>query len=233
MDLKRRIAAPRRVAIIGLGRFGLAAAETLIESGHEVIGIDRSEGVVQDARDALPLVVQAQLREAGLVRELGLHEVDVAVVAIGDDTEASIFITALLVEAGVRYVVARAHTELHGLILERVGAHRVVYPENEAGEALARTLHLPIASQYLSLAPGVGITEVRASESYAGRTVAELHRLTGERVVILVIQRRGKTLAPCRAEERIEAGDVLAILSDPAGLDALLVATQGSAEGTA
>jgi trk system potassium uptake protein len=93
------------VAIIGLGRFGLAAAATLIESGHDVIGIDRSESVVQEARDALPLVVQAQLREAGLVRELGLHEVDAAVVAIGDDTEASIFITALLVEAGVRYVV--------------------------------------------------------------------------------------------------------------------------------
>jgi trk system potassium uptake protein TrkA len=140
----------RRVAIIGLGRFGLAVAAVLMESGHDLIGIDRSESVVQEARDALPLVVQAQLREAGLVRQLGLHEVDAAIVAIGDDTEANIFITALLVDAGVRHVVARAHTPLHGLILERVGAHRVVYPESEAGEAVGRTLHAPTATQHLS-----------------------------------------------------------------------------------
>ena len=126
-----------------------------------------------------------------------------AVVAIGDDTEASIFITALLVEAGVRYVVARAHTELHGLILERVGAHRVVYPENEAGEALARTLHLPIASQYLSLAPGVGITEVRASESYAGRTVAARKKSVAHHVTPAVMrEREGRTRARHRNQHR-------------------------------
>jgi trk system potassium uptake protein TrkA len=216
----------RRVAIIGLGRFGLAVAAVLIESGHDVIGIDRSESVVQEARDALPLVVQAQLREAGLVRELGLHEVDAAVVAIGDDTEANIFITALLVDAGVRHVVARAHTPLHGLILERVGAHRVVYPESEAGEAVARTLHAPTATQHLSLTSKVGITELRPSTSYAGRSVAELQRLSGERLVVLVIQRGAQTLSRPGPEERIAAGDVMAVLGDPAGLDALLLATQ-------
>jgi trk system potassium uptake protein TrkA len=219
--------AASRVAIIGLGRFGLAAAAVLIESGHDVIGIDRSESVVQESRDALPLVVQAQLHEQGLVRELGLHEVDAAVVAIGDDTEANIFITALLVEAGVRHVVARAHTPLHGLILERVGAHRVVYPESEAGEAVARTLRLPVASQHLSLAPKVGITQLRAAAGHAGRSVAELQRLTGERLMVLVIQRGGKTLARPSPEQRIEEGDVLVVLSDPGGLDALLSARQG------
>jgi trk system potassium uptake protein TrkA len=215
------MSAASRVAIIGLGRFGLAVAAVLIESGHDVIGIDRSESVVQEARDALPLVVQAQLHEAGLVRELGLHEVDAAVVAIGDDTEANIFITALLVEAGVRHVVARAHTPLHGLILERVGAHRVVYPESEAGEAVARTLHAPLTSQHLSLTPKIGITELHVSVSYVGRSVAELQRLSGERLVVLVIQRGGNTLARPRSEERIETGDVLAVLSDQRGLDAL------------
>ena len=130
----------QRVAIIGLGRFGLAAGKALVEMGHDVIGIDRSESTVEEAKDELPLVVQAQLHEGNVIRDLGLHETDAAIVAIGDDAQASIFVTALLVEAGAPYVIARAHTRLHGLILERVGAHRVVYPESEGGEALARSL---------------------------------------------------------------------------------------------
>src|SRR3712207_7204041 len=99
--------------------------------------------------------MQVELYDPALVRELGLDEVDVAVVAIGADAEASILTTAVLLEAGVRYVVARANSALQGMILERVGAHRVVYPEAETGEALAHSLRAPGITSYVHLGPDI------------------------------------------------------------------------------
>src|ERR687894_2908568 len=102
----------RQVAIIGLGRFGTALAQHLAARGHEVFGIDCEEAAVQRAKDLVTHAMQVELYDPALVRELGLDEVDVAVVAIGADAEASILTTAVLLEAGVRYVVARANTAL-------------------------------------------------------------------------------------------------------------------------
>src|SRR5947209_6212179 len=152
--------APRavhQVAVIGLGRFGLAVARTLVEQGCEVLGIDREEEAIQRAKDLVTHAVQAELSHGALVRDLGLHEVDAAVVALGTDVEANIFTTTMLLQAGVPYVVARANSPLHGVILERIGAHRVVYPEAESGEAVAHSLRAPGVTAYLALAPDAAI----------------------------------------------------------------------------
>jgi trk/ktr system potassium uptake protein len=217
---------PNRVAVIGLGRFGLAAGKALAERGLDVIGIDRSERVIQETKDELPLVVQAQLHEENVVRELGLHETDAAIIAIGDDAQASIFIATLLVEAGVPNVIARAHTPLHGLILERVGAHLVLYPESEGGEALARNLLAPGAGEQLSLSAGVCIIKVRTPAASVGRSIHEVQHLIGERFRVLVIQRGASTLAPPSPEERLQDGDVLALLGDEGELSRVLIALE-------
>lgn len=138
--MTKRDRAIQQVAVIGLGRFGLSAAKTLVAQGHEVLGIDCKEEVVQRAKSLVTYAVQAELYNLEVVRELGLHEVDAAIVAIGTDAEANIFTTALLLEAGVRHVIARAHTPLHGSILQRIGAHMVVYPEVASGEVVALNL---------------------------------------------------------------------------------------------
>ena len=211
----------RQIAIVGLGRFGLAVAGKLTERGHDVFGIDCEEEAVQRAKDLVAHAVQVELYDPALVRELGLDEVDAAVVAIGADVEASILSTAVLVEAGVRYVVARATSPLHGMILERVGAHRVIYPEAETGEALAHSLRAPGITAYVDLGPDIGVGTLQAPDAWIGRSLAEIHRSGQYPLVVLVIQRGEETLAEPGPEERIQEGDTLAILVQESKLDDL------------
>jgi trk system potassium uptake protein len=128
------------VAIIGLGRFGSAIALELTQRGTEVLAIDRTERAVQDLAGQLTQAVTADCTDIEALRQLGVGDFYRAVVAIGDDLEASILVTSLLVELEVDDIWAKAVSTQHGRILERVGAHHVVFPEHEMGERVAHLL---------------------------------------------------------------------------------------------
>ncbi len=212
----------QQVAVIGLGRFGLAVGRTLSQWGHEVYGIDCEEEEVEHAKDELTHVVQAELYDVADVKELGLDEVDVAVVAIGADIEASILTTTLLLEAGVRRVMTRATTLLHGIILQRVGAHDVIYPEQASGEMLARRLRAPGITEHIELSSEIGINKLHAPDEWVGHTLDELRLSAADPAfVALVIQRGEETIAAPSPDERIQKGDVLAILCQESKLDEL------------
>lgn len=215
----------QQIAVIGLGRFGLAVGRTLAGWGHEVYGIDCKEEEVQHARDLLTHVGQAELYDVTDVKELGLDEVDVAVVAIGADIEASILTTTLLLEAGVRRVITRATTRLHGIILQRVGAHDVIYPEEVSGEMLARSLRAPGITEHIELSGEIGVNKLHAPAAWVGRTLAEL-RLDAHdpAFVALVIQRGEEIIATPSPEERLQSGDVLVVLCQESKLDELPLA---------
>lgn len=212
----------QQIAIVGLGRFGLTVARSLHARGHEVLGIDASEEAVQQAKDTVTHAVQVALHDAALVRELGLHETDAAVVAIGEDVEANIFCTALLLEAGVPHIVARAGSALHARILERIGAHQVVYPEADSGEAVARGLRARGVSEHIEFSPEIGISKLHAPHAWAGRTLSEL-QLSDEdpAFIALAVQRGREILTNLRPDERVAEGDVLAILCRESRLDEL------------
>ncbi len=212
----------QQVAVIGLGRFGLAVGRTLSQWGHEVYGIDCEEEEVEHAKDELTHVVQAELYDVADVKELGLDEVDVAVVAIGADIEASILTTTLLLEAGVRRVMTRATTLLHGIILQRVGAHDVIYPEQASGEMLARRLRAPGITEHIELSSEIGINKLHAPDEWVGHTLDELRLSAADPAfVALVIQRGEETISAPSPDERIQKGDVLAILCQESKLDEL------------
>lgn len=214
-----RDTALQQVAVIGLGRFGLAVARVLATRGHDVLGIDRDEEAVQRAKDITTHAIQAEISDGELVRELGLDEVDVAVVAIGDDIEASIFVTALLVEAGVPLVAVRANSRLHGLILEKVGADRVIYPEQQSGEALAQSLRATNLTGYLELGQDIAVSRLNVPSAWVGRPLGELRAADGALFVVLVIQRGAETIAEPGPDERFLAGDVLILLCQESKLD--------------
>jgi trk system potassium uptake protein TrkA len=207
------------VAVIGLGRFGLTVARIMTERVHEVLGIDRDEEAVQLAKDVVTHAIQAEVADEGLVQELGLGEVDVAVVAIGDDVEASIFASALLVEAGVPLVAARASSRLHGLILDRVGADRVIYPERESGVALAQSLRANNLTAYIELGPDIGISRLDVPAAWIGHSLTALHLARALPFVILVIQRGDETIVEPSPDEVLRAGDVLVLLCQESKLD--------------
>jgi len=211
-----------RVAVVGLGRFGLALACTSSARGHDVLGIDRAEEAVQRARDVVTRVVQAELAASPPVHELGLERVDAGVVAIGTQVEANIVTTAVLVEAGVPHVVARADSGLHAAILERVGAHRVVSPETASGEVVAQSLRVPDLRGYLDLDADVGIGTLRAPAAWGGRSLEELGLDRAEPAfVALAIRRGGRTLAAPGPSEHVEAGDIPAVLTHHGRFDKL------------
>jgi trk system potassium uptake protein TrkA len=207
-----RDSALRQVAVIGLRRFGLTVARIMAERGHEVLGIDRDQEAVSLAKDVVTHAIQAEIADEALVRELGLGEVDV-------DVEASIIVTALLVEAGVPLVAARANSRLHGMILERVGADRVIYPEHESGVALAQSLRANNLTAYIELGPDIGISRLDVPKAWVGHALTDLHLERDLPFVVLVIQRGDETIAEPSPDERLRAGDVLILLCQESKLD--------------
>jgi trk system potassium uptake protein len=131
---------PQSILVIGLGRFGSAVALALVAMGKEVLAVDESHDLVQRWAAELTHVVQADTTNEDALRQLGVRDFDRAVVAIGSDIEASVLTVLALAELGVKDIWAKAITAKHGSILERVGAHHVIYPDREMGERVAHMI---------------------------------------------------------------------------------------------
>jgi trk system potassium uptake protein TrkA len=203
------------VIVIGLGRFGSAAARELMALGHEVLAIDDSEAKVNEIATEVTHAVQLDASDEQALRDVGAGDFEHAIVAISSAVEASIFATMALKNLGVRNVIAKAASQLHGRILERVGASRVVYPEREMGQRVAHSFSIPNVIDYLDVAPRFGIMKIRPPESFVGRTLRELD-LPMQLSLTPIALRRGKqvTVNPHR-DERLAADDELILI----GLD--------------
>jgi trk system potassium uptake protein TrkA len=208
------------VLVIGLGRFGTSAARELMRLGHDVLAVDRDEQPVNDIAPVVTQALQADASDVDALKAIGAGEFDHAIVAISSATEASIFATLALKQLGVRNVVAKAGTALHGTILERVGADRVVYPEREMGVRVAHIFAYPNVIDYIDTAPGFGITMLRPPAGSIGKTLTELD--LGRRQLSPVALRRGDrvTVNPA-SSEIIQDGDLLILVGRDSGLEHL------------
>lgn len=224
MGRKRRDA--KQFAVLGLGRFGIGVVRALSQMGYEVLAVDRDEECVQAVSDIVTHAVQADTTDDAAMRSLGLRNFDVAVVGIGD-LESSVLSTVILKELGVKHVVAKAVSEIHGKVLERVGADQVVFPERDMGTRVAHNLVSGNLVEYLELAPGVSIIEAVARKAFVGRTLRDLAFRARYDINILAI-RRGKAinLGPS-ADDVIEEGDVLVAMGRDQALETLDDAGQG------
>ncbi|HBB33354.1 MAG TPA: potassium transporter [Cyanobacteria bacterium UBA8803] len=166
----------KQFAVIGLGRFGRSVCSSLHRLGYEVLGTDIDEKRVAQAvtEQLVAHAVQLDSTELPALKEAGILEFDTVIVAIGNYLQESIITTLNLKEAGVPHVVAKASSEVHGKLLQRVGADHVVYPEYEAGSALARSLTQPSILDRFDLDPNHSIVEVSVPEEFHGKTITEL-----------------------------------------------------------
>jgi trk system potassium uptake protein TrkA len=207
--------------VIGLGRFGSAAALELMALGHEVLAIDSDASIVNRIAAQVTHAVELDASDEAALRSIGAGEFEHAIVAISSHTETSIFATMALKRLGVRNVVAKAANELHGAILERVGADRVVYPEHEMGQRVSHVLSVPHAIDYLDVAAQFGIVKIRLPDAYVGKTLAEID-LQGRFKLTPIALRRGNrvTVIPS-LDERMDDGDELILLGRDERLDAL------------
>jgi trk system potassium uptake protein TrkA len=209
------------VLVIGLGRFGMAAAQELMALGHEVLAVDMDERRVNDVAPEVTHAVQLDASDEEALRGIGAGEFEHAIVAISTATEASIFATMALKNAGVRNVVAKAATPLHGAILERVGADRVVYPEREMGTRVSHTFSFPRVIEYLDVAPRFGIVKVRPPESFVGRSLKELDLPNRLALTPIALRRANNVTVNPHRDEVIAATDELILIGRDDKLAAL------------
>ncbi len=213
--------AKKQVVVIGLGRFGSSLARTLTERGYEVLGLDMDMKRVEEVAEYATQAAQVDATNEEALREMGVRNFDVGVVAIGDDIKSSILVTLLLKRLGLRTVISKAQDDLHGEILEKVGADRVVYPERETGVRVAHALTTPSLVDYLEVMPGYGIAKVMVPSSLEGKELGQLD-LKGTFGITTLILRRGNELIvnPSRSE-LLGRGDILVLAGRDEKLEAL------------
>ncbi|MCS7182823.1 MAG: TrkA family potassium uptake protein [Thermoanaerobaculum sp.] len=202
-----------RFAVIGLGRFGSTLASRLYELGHEVLGVDSDEELVQAFRDRMSEVAVADARDKGQIRALGLKDFDTVIISVGEHLEASTLASLYCRELGVR-VIARAVNEDHGKILEALGVDEVIYPERDMALRLAERLSSKNLLDFVSLGPEFSILEVAAPASFIGKSLAELEirRRFGVHVIaIRDVLTENVTPAP-PPDAKIRDSDVLVVL---------------------
>lgn len=210
--------AKRSFAVIGLGRFGSAMATTLAELGHEVIGVDGNEDRVKALADVLTLAVELDATDEKALLGAGIKAVDVAIVSIGENIESSLLVVTLLREIGIRHIVAKAVTPLHGRILEKLGVARVVFPERETAIRVAHSLVIPNVLDYIELSNEFSIVDIPAPADFVGRTLRDIGLRARFGLTTIAIKRDPHTggapvtnIAP-GPDDVIEAGDVLSLL---------------------
>ncbi|VXC55465.1 potassium channel family protein [Sphingomonas sp. AX6] len=198
------------VLVIGLGRFGTAVAESLIRMGHEVLGVDEDAERVQRLTDRLTHLVQADTTNVETLRELGTGDFASAVVGIGSDVEASVLTTLALVDLGVPTIWAKATNERHGRILERTGAHHVVYPEARMGERVAHMVTGRMID-YIEFDDDFAIAKTRAPASMADMTLGDSAIRTNHGVTIVGIKRPREDFTYARPDTMLAADDLLIV----------------------
>lgn len=223
----------RQVAVIGLGRFGYSVAETLIKKGCEVLAIDRDETKIEAVSDFATYAVECDAADEKALKAISAQNVDAAVVSIGENIEASILIVMALKELGVKEIIAKAVTPMHGKILNNLGVSRVIYPERDAAIRLAHSLVAPNVLEYLELAPGYSIAELPVPPALAGRTLREMELRTKYGVGLIGIRKKVERTAKGitrtedlfnlnpAAEDRLELGDIMVVIGTEADLDRL------------
>jgi trk system potassium uptake protein TrkA len=198
------------VLVVGLGRFGSALAETLVELGHEVLGVDVDPRSVQKLAPTLTHVVEADMTDPEVCAQIGAGDFKVAVVGIGNDVEASILTTSVLADMGVESIWAKAITRRHGEILQRVGAHHVTYPEHDAGHQVA---HLVTGRMlgYIEVDPGFALVETKAPREIVGSTLADAQLRAKYNVTVVCVKPEGEPFTYATADTCVGPGDLLLV----------------------
>lgn len=198
------------ILVVGLGRFGSAAAMSLVRQGQEVLAVDENERLVQRYADELTHVVHMDSTDEEALRQIGAGDFDKAVVAIGSDVEASIMTVLALVEVGVGEIWAKAITRKHGQILERIGAHHVVYPERSMGERVAHALASNM-SEFMEFDDGFCIARTSAPRVCLSKTLVDSRIRNDYDITVVGVKRQGRDFAYAKPETEVHRGDELII----------------------
>ena len=198
-------------AVIGLGRFGSAASLELMRLGHQVIGIDSNTKFINRLADQLSHAVIADATDEQALQELDITSCDAALVAIGENLEASILCVLNLKNMGVQQIWVKATSKAHHMILSRLGVSRIVHPEEEMGVKVAQALNYPMVNQYMALGHNQYLVEIDITSGLQGSSIAELLGDGSAFVKAVLVKRRDKLFSPPAADFVLESHDSLVL----------------------
>lgn len=204
--------------VIGLGRYGGAVATELCRLGCQVLAMDIDPDLVAQVANSVTHAVVGDAQDKEVLRALGAGDFDCGIIAIGDDLAASVLATMNLKELGVPNIICKAHDNTHRRVLEKLGADRVLIPEQEQAFRLARSLSGPNVLDYIELSEEYGIIETPASKSWNGKSLRELNVRAKLGVNILAIRRNGQIHVSPGADFTLCEGDIVVVLGDNTAL---------------
>lgn len=227
------MAKERVFAVVGLGTFGREVCRVLARKGGKVIAVDNDQELVERIQEEVTQAVLMDSTDEASLRNAPLDDVDAAVVAMGDNIEASVLTTALLKKLGIPYIVARAVSEIHEQVLQQVGADEVINLEIEQGQRVASRLIAPEILDVIPIAKGISVAEVYAPRAFVGKDLKTLDLRKRFSVNVISIKRpefsvddmgnpvREERVVFPEADQKLESGDVLLVVGHDEDIDAL------------
>lgn len=209
----------KQFLVIGLGRFGSSVAKALCELGHEVLAVDNDAEAVQDVSDHVTQAIQADATDDEVFASLEAGSYDAAIVSIGSNVRDSILISVLCKEAGVPLVVAKASDDLHAKVLSKVGVDRVVFPERDMGQRVARALLMPQMLELMSLSGDTRVAEMLLPEKWQNKTLVQANIRRNYGVTVLAVRRADQTVTSLSADFLLLPGDILLVLGSQKAID--------------
>ena len=201
-------------AVFGLGRYGMAVAKELVANGMDVIAVDSDERIVNAAADELPICKCADITDPDVIRQLAIANVDVVIIAMANNLEASVMAVTLCKEVGVETVIAKCANEMHQKILNRVGADKVVFPENESGIRLAKNLLSSGFVDMVSLAKNVSMIELDVKPEWVGKNLIELNMRKKYSVNVVALRRNDMVSVDIDPNAALQEEDKLIVIAN-------------------
>ena len=208
-------------AVFGLGRYGFSVAKELAQSGADILAVDSNQSLVDEAIDFIPICKCADVTDPDVIKALGISSIDIVIIAMANNLEASVLATTLCKEAGVKTVIVKCADEMHQKILSRVGADKVVIPEKESGVRLAKNLLSSGFVDLVELSNNLSMVEIDVKDSWVGKSLLDLNLRKKYSLNVIAIRQQGKASVDINPTAPLEKNMSLIVIADTARLNKL------------
>lgn len=202
----------KQFVVIGCGRFGTSVAVKLSELGCEVMAIDPSEETVQKISESVTYAIQADATDENALKSVGIRNFDVAVISIGEDIQASIMVTLMVKELGVKHIVCKAKNDMHAKVLYKIGADRVVFPEREMGVRVAKNLVSNKILDFIELSEDYTIVEIPPLKSWIGKSLLDIDVRAAFNINVIALKNGSKININVSPKELIKESDIMVVI---------------------
>ncbi len=219
--MKKKNNLKKTYAIFGLGRYGKAVAETLYNNGADVLAIDLDPDVVEEAMKDIPVCKCADVTNPDVLEQIGIHSIETVIIAMADNFQASVLATMLCKERGVPNVIVKCKDEMHRKILKRVGADRVVFPENDSGKRMAKNLLSSGFVDMMVLSDDISMVEIDVRDEWVGKSLIELNLRKKYSINIVAIRKGDNVSIDINPQLPLDADMELIILASTDSINKL------------